>query len=59
VELYLHSPNVFMEWCLVKVRDFTFFYYSGSEVTFVVTKLNHVRIAEERDHWEEQEGDGR
>jgi len=28
VELYLHSPNVFMAWCLVEHRDnFTFYLY--------------------------------
>jgi hypothetical protein len=39
VEIYLHSPEVFMEWCLVKHRDnFTFTFYINY---ITVTRYHH------------------
>jgi len=57
VELYLHSPNAFMAWCLVKHRDsftFTFYLIQCNSYTILVGKPEGKRpLGRPRRRWED------
>jgi hypothetical protein len=42
MELYLHSPYVFITWCLLKHRDVFFFYYLYH--IFPISAINHLLL---------------